>query len=116
MRVLKAEEVGKVLLKGGPARVDADVSAKFEVGDEVVTRNINPTGHTRLPRYARGRHGVIDRHHGVFIFPDAHAAGKGKCPQNLYSVKFSARELWGAQGSGTDSIYIDLWDDYLEPR
>ena len=115
MRVLKAEEVGKVLLKGGPARVDADVPAKFKVGDEVVTRNINPTGHTRLPRYARGRRGVIYRHHGVFIFPDAHAAGKGKSPQNLYSVKFPARELWGAQSAETDSNYVDLWDDYLDP-
>jgi nitrile hydratase len=115
MRVLKAEEVGKVLLKGGPARVDAEVPAKFRAGDEVVTRNINPTGHTRLPRYARGRRGVIDRHHGVFIFADAHAAGKGKSPQNLYSVKFSARELWGAQGSESNSIYMDLWDDHLDP-
>jgi nitrile hydratase len=115
MRVLKAEEVGKVLLKGGPARVDAEVPAKFRAGDGVVTRNINPTGHTRLPRYARGRRGVIDRHHGVFIFADAHAAGKGKSPQNLYSVKFSARELWGAQGSESNSIYMDLWDDHLDP-
>ena len=84
-------------------------------GDLVVTRNINPAGHTRLPRYARGRRGVVDRHHGVFIFADAHAAGKGKSPQNLYSVKFSARELWGAQGSETDCIFIDLWDDHLDP-
>jgi len=115
MRVLKAEDVGKVLLKGGPARVDAEVPAKFQTGDLVVTRNINPAGHTRLPRYARGRRGVVDRHHGVFIFADAHAAGKGKSPQNLYSVKFSARELWGAQGSETDCIFIDLWDDHLDP-
>ena len=115
MRVLKAEDVGKVLLKGGPARVEDDIPAKFRPGDGVVTRNINPVGHTRLPRYARGKRGVIDRHHGVFIFPDAHAAGKGKCPQNLYSVRFTARELWGAEASPDEAVYLDLWDDYLDP-
>ena len=115
MRVLKAEDVGKVLLKGGPARVDAKVPAKFTPGDKVVTRNINIPGHTRLPRYARGRRGVVDRHHGVFIFPDSHAAKGEKNPQNLYSVRFTARELWGEQASESDTVYIDLWDDYLDP-
>lgn len=115
MRVLKADDVGRVLLKGGPARVDEEVPAKFKPGDAVITRNINPLGHTRLPRYARAKRGVIDRHHGVFVFPDAHAAGQGKCPQNLYSVRFSARELWGGEASEHDSIYIDLWDNYLDP-
>lgn len=115
MRVLKAGDVGKVLLKGGPARVDKDIPARFRPGESVVTRNINPAGHTRLPRYARGKRGVIDRHHGVFIFPDAHAAGKGKCPQNLYSVRFAARDLWGAEASAGDAVYLDLWDDYLDP-
>ncbi len=114
MRVLKAEDVGKVLLKGGPARVEADVPAKFGPGDTVVTRNINIPGHTRLPRYARGRRGVVDRHHGVFIFPDSHAATGETNPQNLYSVRFTARELWGEQASESDKVYIDLWDDYLE--
>ncbi len=115
MRVLRAGDVGKVLLKGGPARVDANVPAKFKPGDKVRTRNINPPGHTRLPRYARGRHGVIDRHHGIFVFPDSHAATGDKNPQNLYSVRFTARELWGEQASEADKVYIDLWDDYLNP-
>ena len=115
MRVLKAEDVGKVLLKGRPARVEADVPAKFRPGDRVVTRKINITGHTRLPRYARGRRGVVDRHHGVFVFPDSHAATGETNPQNLYSVRFTARELWGDQASESDRVYMDLWDDYLEP-
>ncbi len=115
MRVLKAEDVGKALLKGRPARVEAEVPAKFRPGDKVVTRNINIAGHTRLPRYARGRRGVVDRHHGVFVFPDSHAATGETSPQNLYSVRFTARELWGQQALESDKVYIDLWDDYLEP-
>ncbi len=115
LRVLEAADVGKVLLKGGPARLPDKVPPRFTAGDRVVARNINPVGHTRLPRYARGRRGVIDRDHGVFIFPDTNAMGQGPKPQHLYSVRFSGRELWGPQGSERDAVYVDLWDDHLDP-
>lgn len=114
MRALKVEDVRSVLHRSKGARIEADIPLKFKPGDKVMTRKINPEGHTRLPRYARGRFGVIDRHHGVFIFPDSHAASGDTKPQNLYSVCFSAKELWGEQGSESDKIYIDLWDDYLD--
>ncbi len=115
LRVLHAADVGKVLLKGGPARLPDKVAPRFKAGARVVARNINPTGHTRLPRYARGKRGVIDRDHGVFIFADASAMGQGPRPQHLYSVRFSGRELWGAQASERDAVYLDLWDDHLDP-
>ncbi|MFN3324817.1 MAG: nitrile hydratase subunit beta [Bryobacteraceae bacterium] len=98
----------------GYARPDAGAEARFQVGVRVRTRNINPTGHTRLPRYARGREGVIDRHHGIFVFPDTNAHFQGEQPQHLYSVRFRAQELWGESASPRDSVYIDLWDSYLE--
>jgi nitrile hydratase len=85
------------------------------VGDIVVARNINPVGHTRLPRYARGRRGAIDRDHGVFVFADTNAMTRDPKPQHCYSVRFSARELWGPQASPRDSVYLDLWDDHLDP-
>jgi len=81
----------------------------------VRARNINPTGHTRLPRYARGKTGTISMDHGVFVFPDTNAHFAGEKPQHVYSVCFSMRELWGPQGSGQDCVYLDMWDDYLEP-
>ena len=114
LRVLRSDDVPRRLRAIRAARMDDDVPAKFKAGDGVVARNINPMGHTRLPRYARGRHGVIDRDHGVFIFPDAHAAGLGKQPQHCYSVRFTARELWGAEASARDSVYIDLFEPYLD--
>ena len=82
-----------------------------------MTRNMNPEGHTRLPRYARAKRGTIDRIHGVFVFPDTNAAFQGENPQYLYSVRFTARELWGDQehASPDDAVYIDLWESYLEP-
>ena len=115
MPVLTADRVQTVLRRGGSARLEDNIPPKLKPGDSVVVRNFNPPGHTRAPRYVRGRRGVIDRDYGVFIFPDSHAIDGGKSPQHVYSVRFSARELWGPQGSEHDCVYVDLWDDYLEP-
>ena len=111
---LRPEGVPRLLQNRRAARVDDPVPPKFEAGDGVVARNMNPVGHTRIPRYVRGRRGVIDRDHGVFIFPDTHAAGLGRKPQHVYAVRFAARELWGPEGHPHDAVYVDLWDDYLD--
>ena len=94
---------------------DPRVRPSFKVSQRVRARNINPTGHTRLPRYARGKTGVIVRDHGVYLFPDSNAHFEGEKRQHVYSVGFAARELWGASASPRDSVHLDLWDDYLEP-
>ena len=114
-RVLRAGAVDGVLASGRNYRVDEAIAPRFAMGATVRARNINPVGATRLPRYARGKRGVIERDHGVFIFPDANAAGLGRKPQHLYSVRFAARELWGADASARDNVLLDLWDDYLDP-
>lgn len=88
---------------------------RFAIGQNVRARNLQPTGHTRLPRYARGRTGSIIRHHGAHVLPDASAHGKGDMPQHLYSVRFPACELWGDQVNPSDSVHLDLWESYLEP-
>ena len=112
---LKPGQVQAFIAKGAPSRRDLAVSPLFKIGQAVRGRNINPLGHTRLPRYARGKRGIVERDHGVFIFPDTNVAGLGEKPQHVYSVRFAARELWGEQASPRDSVYIDMWDDYLEP-
>jgi nitrile hydratase subunit beta len=81
----------------------------------VRARNMNPVGHTRLPRYVRSRSGTIERDHGVFLFPDTNAHFLGEKPQHVYSVRFSARELWGNEARPQDCVHLDLFDDYLEP-
>jgi nitrile hydratase subunit beta len=88
---------------------------RFEAGDAVVTRNVHPVGHTRLPRYARGKRGVIHRAYWPQTFPDTNAHGLGEQPQMLYSVRFVGRELWGDQAEPGQVIYLDLWDSYLDP-
>ena len=88
---------------------------RFSVGQHVRARNLHPTGHTRLPRYARGKTGIIVSHHGAHVLPDASAHGKGDMPQHLYAVRFSARELWGEIANPRDGVHLDLWESYLEP-
>jgi nitrile hydratase subunit beta len=109
-----AANVATALIRVSARRPVAE-SPRFQVGQRVRARNINPVGHTRLPRYARAKSGTIDRDHGVFLFPDTNAHYLGEKPQHVYSVRFSARELWGDQAKPQDAVYIDMWDDYLEP-
>jgi nitrile hydratase beta subunit len=112
---LTVDKVLPGIARGAPASRDVPAIARFQTGQSVRARNINPEGHTRLPRYARGKFGTIERDYGVFVFPDTDALFLGEKPQHLYSVRFSARELWGDQAVQQDAVYIDMWDDYLEP-
>jgi nitrile hydratase len=101
-RVLAAADVAAVLARGGPVERDAPRPARFAVGDRVRTLDVNPRGHTRLPRYARGRVGVVERVHGCHVFPDSNAHGRGEDPQWLYSVRLG-------------SVNLDAFEPYLEP-
>ncbi|MFL5297180.1 MAG: nitrile hydratase subunit beta [Phenylobacterium sp.] len=94
-------------LRDGPA-------PRFAVGDRVRARNLNPAGHTRLARYVRGRKGVIEAFRGIHVFPDTNAHFRGEDPQPLYTVRFTARELWGPNANPRDSVSLDLWEPYLE--
>lgn len=112
---LPPEAIPAIVRQGAPAsRQTGRTTPRFRPGDRVVARNLNPSGHTRLPRYVRGKRGIIDRVHGTFVYPDTNAHGGGEQPQPLYSVRFDAVELWGPTAPAHDSLYIDLWEDYLE--
>ncbi len=113
-RVLRRDDVPAALARGTACDRPAATPAAFKPGDVARTRNINPVGHTRLPRYARAKKGVIDRVHGAFVFPDSNAHGGGEQPQWLYTVRFSARELWGEAAEAGHSVSIDAWESYLE--
>lgn len=102
------------LARGAPTAREPQAPALFAVGDRVRARVMHPPGHTRLPRYLRGRQGRVERVHGVHVFPDSNAHGRGEDPRWLYGVAFEADELWGPQGRPGDSISVDLWEPYLE--
>jgi nitrile hydratase len=112
--LLTPEIVPGLVATGASARVAAAVAPRFRAGDRVLVRNINPTTHTRLPAYIRGKRGIVEMDHGVFAFPDTHAHGKGEKPQHCYSVRFTARELWGQEASDRDTLRVDVFDDYMD--
>ena len=112
---LSKERAQYALTQRIPASLDLDIAPRFKAGDRILTRNLHPVHHTRLPRYARGKRGVIERDHGVFPLPDAVAHGGPDRPQHVYSVRFSARELWGEDAPARDALYIDLFDEYMDP-
>lgn len=114
-RVLKANNVEEVLRRGGQFAMEDNVQPLFTVGQKARVLNNHPAGHTRAPRYVRGKIGFVERDHGVFVFADENAKGQDhRVPQHIYSVNFSARELWGANAAENDCVLIDLWDGHLE--
>ncbi len=108
---------GETLLAGdrGTLRMVA-ATPRFASGERVRTRNLQPTGHTRLPAYARGRRGTIARLHAGFVLPDTNADGRGENPQWVYAVRFDAVELFGTGAEPNASVHVDLFESYLEPE
>ncbi|MBM3344351.1 MAG: nitrile hydratase subunit beta [Betaproteobacteria bacterium] len=103
------------IMRRGTFDRPASAPARFKVGERVRTKNIHPATHTRLPRYARGHVGVIERIQGCHVFPDTAATGEGEHPQWLYTVVFDARELWGADADATLKVSIEAFESYLDP-
>jgi nitrile hydratase subunit beta len=113
-RTMTVDKVEAAFNRGKYGR-PASAPARFKPGDRVRTRNIHPRTHTRLPRYARGKVGVIDALRGCNVFPDSVAIGQGENPQWLYTVLFDGRELWGENSDPTLTVSIDAWEPYLDP-
>ena len=111
---LKASDVQRVMTRGSFGR-PPPAPARFAVDERVRCRNIHPLTHTRLPRYARGRAGTIERIQGCHVFPDTVAVDEGEQPQWLYTVVFEARELWGADADPTLNVSIEAFEPYLDP-
>ena len=114
LRPLPAAEVAGWLGRGGPTARAATTAARFAVGDRVRAVNRHPHGHTRLPRYVRGRTGTVTQAHGAHVFPDSNAHGHGEDPQWLYTVCFEGRELWGEDADPALRVSVDAFEPYLE--
>jgi nitrile hydratase beta subunit len=113
--VVKAAEVATWILPVSTTSDKVTAPTQLHVGQRVRAKNINPVGHTRLPRYARGKLGTIERDGGVEELQDTDIQGLGPKQQHVYTVRFAAHELWGDQASPRDFVYADLWEGYLEP-
>jgi nitrile hydratase beta subunit len=105
----------ELLFRTPQTEQDLALTPRFHVGDQVRGRNIHPTTHTRMPRYTRGKTGVVARDRGVFTLPDSEHVSAKPQPQHVYLIHFTAHELWGEEAPAHDALYIDMWEDYLEP-
>ena len=112
---LLAADVPASLARGWPADRVKVGAPRYKIGDRVRTMVMHPKGHTRLPRYARGKIGVIERMHGAHVLPDTNAHGLGEQPDWLYTVTFEARELWGRDADPNSTVSVEAWEVYLEP-
>ncbi|MEM7079031.1 MAG: nitrile hydratase subunit beta [Pseudomonadota bacterium] len=101
-------------LRAYTARRQIQREQRFVEGDQVLTATHTKPGHTRLPAYVRGRVGRVVAVHGAWVYPDDNAHARGDEGQHLYTVEFSAAELWGADTRGGDSVCVDLFEPYLQ--
>lgn len=108
------DKVVATLATGYNAEREIEAAPRFAAGDRVRTRNLQPGGHTRLPGYARNRTGTVEAHRGAFVLPDTNAHGRGEQPGHLYTVIFTAEELWGRPSPAGDTVALDLWESYLD--
>ena len=97
------------------ARRNLESAPRFSEGDWIRTARHPVPGHTRLPAYIRGARGYVHSRHGGWVYPDSNAHGKGERPSHLYTVRFEGAELWGAESEPGTSVYIDLFEPYLQP-
>jgi nitrile hydratase subunit beta len=98
----------------GAKQPNDPIQPKFSTGTVVKAKVISPMGHTRIPRYIRGKQGIIESIHGNFILPDTKVHQGINLYQPVYRVCFKAQDLWGEDASPKDKLYIELWEDYLE--
>jgi nitrile hydratase len=89
------------------------VADSFRPGDRVVTTHVDPPHHTRLPGYARGATGTVVDKQGYHRLPDAAVQGANAEPEPVYTVAFTARELFG---NGDHDVRLALWESYLRPE
>ena len=100
----------------GTGLLDMEIAAAFRADQRVRVKELNPRGHNRLPRYTRGKLGMVISDNGVYALQDTDTRGQllGNFPQHVYTVRFTAAELWGDSGHENDVVYVDLWEEYLE--
>lgn len=105
-----------VIPAGAPASRDSGKVAKFSVGDRVTVVSDAPRGHTRKATYVRGKTGVIVMAHGEMVYPDTTGNSMDETSEHVYTVQFTAQELWGAEAAEPNATStFDVWEPYIVP-
>ncbi len=106
--------LSEAVRSGGVRAAPSAPVPQYAVGSAVRVRDVHPLGHTRCPRYVRGKRGVVVRVDGIYPLPDVAAHAEQSCDQHSYNVRFAGRELWGDAAAGAEAVHVDLWESYLE--
>jgi nitrile hydratase beta subunit len=88
---------------------------RFAVGNAVRVRDLHFAGHTRCPRYVRGRRGVVVRIDPAAPIPELEAHRRERVLDPTYGVRFEAGELWSDAAEAHAPVHVDLYEHYLEP-
>ena len=89
--------------------------AAFQVGQHVRIADRTPPVHHRVPSYAKGKVGTIERVCGLHGEPEKFIRGDGNPTQRIYRVTIPQQDLW-QEYSGTDSdkLEIEIFEHWLE--
>lgn len=115
LKAIPAEDVAAIVSTNHNKHGVIDHDPLFKKGDRVVTKNIHPKNHTRLPRYIRGHVGVVHEYRGPFFYADARNINNPTVACHTYTVRFEGAELWGESAGPKDAVYIEMYETYLEP-
>lgn len=112
-RVPDAADARKILSTGNPTLLPDSMPPSFRSGDRIRVLRRQQAGHTRVPTYIQGANGIVVDHYGTHVYPDQNAKGQ-RAGEHLYCLRFEGHDLWGSK-SCSQSVYVDLWEPYLEP-
>jgi nitrile hydratase len=87
----------------------------FQIGQRVRIADRTPPVHHRVPSYAKGHVGVIERVCGLHGAPEKFIRGDGEPGQRIYRVTISQNELWqDYEGTNNDRLEIEIFEHWLE--
>ncbi len=90
---------------------------RFATGARVRISDRSEARHHRVPAYAKGRIGVIERVCGAYGQPELIAyQDSGEPLETLYRVRLKQEDLWsGYDGAANDALEIEIFEHWLEP-
>jgi len=90
----------------------------FLAGDPVRVRAQRTLFHSRVPAYARGRTGTVERVLDDFVIPEDDAWGRlwsGGRREVLYRVRLRQLDVWpDYRGESTDTLELEIFGNWLE--
>jgi len=90
-------------------------SPRFSPGSPVKIKDMTPTVHHRVPAYAKGKTGYVERVCGAYQEPELAAIYRHGPDHPVYRVSLMQTDLWSDyQGNPADTLEIEIFEYWLE--